>query len=203
MNCRWCFGPPLFVRDFAVGHVSWGVSLQLCANFVSRLSSAYFLTILLIFRVTGFTVVLHVAHLVSCHNFLIFLLCFCKWSRPRISHFLSKGVIFLVDCLYAEAIVTVKSHAALSASLEEWICIFGEMSSEERLWNIYLSVSFSNGFKASFILTGPRMLNSIDRWSDYRMSDSRTFCYTTMARTVRCAMRRTLWSWNFEVRTNK
>jgi hypothetical protein len=46
------------------------------ANFVSHLSSAFFLTFLLIFRVTQSTAVLHIESLVPGLNFLSFLLYF-------------------------------------------------------------------------------------------------------------------------------
>jgi hypothetical protein len=89
------------------------------ANFVSHLSSDLFPTILLIFRVTQFTVVFHAGSLVSCHNFLSFPVCFNKRSRPGISYLRPKIVVFLVDILYAEAVEAAKSRAALSALLEE------------------------------------------------------------------------------------
>jgi hypothetical protein len=112
------FGPPLFERDFAIGHTARGVPLQF-ASFVSNLSSALFQTILLIFRTTQLTAILHAGSLVSCHNCLSFLLCFNKQSRPNSSYFLSKIIVFLVYILYAEAVDAAKPHATLSASLEE------------------------------------------------------------------------------------
>jgi hypothetical protein len=66
---------------------------------------------------TQFTLVLKAEYLVSCHNFLSFLLCFNRRSRPGI-YFQSKIVVFLVDSLYAETMEAEKSRAALSASLE-------------------------------------------------------------------------------------
>jgi hypothetical protein len=63
------FGPPLFMRNFAIGHIDWGVTFQF-ANLVSHLSSDLFQTIFPIFGVTEFIAVLHAGSLVSCHNFL-------------------------------------------------------------------------------------------------------------------------------------
>jgi hypothetical protein len=88
-------------------------------NFVSHLSSSVFRTILLIFQVTQFIAILHAGSLVSCCNFQSFLVCFSNRSRPDISYFQSKIVIFLVDSLYARAIEAAQSCAALSALLEE------------------------------------------------------------------------------------
>jgi hypothetical protein len=87
------FGPPLFERDFAVGHLSSGVTSQF-GNFVSLLSNALLRTILLIFRVIQFTAALHAGSLVSYHHFPNFLLYFNKWYCPRISYFRSEIVIF-------------------------------------------------------------------------------------------------------------
>jgi hypothetical protein len=83
--------------------------------------------------VTRLTAALHAISLVSCHNFLSLCLCFSKWSSPGRSFFMSESVTLLVDSLYAEAIETVKSRAALSASNPELISILGEINSEARL----------------------------------------------------------------------
>jgi hypothetical protein len=100
MNCRWCFWSAPFVRDFALGHMAWGVTSQF-ANFVFHLSCALFRTILLIFWVTQFTAVLHFGSLASCRNILSFFVCFNKRSGPGISYFWSNFVVFLVDRLVA------------------------------------------------------------------------------------------------------
>jgi hypothetical protein len=68
--------------------------------------------------VTQFTAVFLAGSLVSCHNFLGYILFFNERVRPGISYFRSK-IVFLVDGLHAEALETAKPHAALSASLEE------------------------------------------------------------------------------------
>jgi hypothetical protein len=120
---------PFLERDFAIGHIAWGVTSQL-VNFVSHLSSVLFRTILLISRVTQFTAVLHALSLVPWHHCPSFLLCFNKWSRPGIAYFPCKVVVFLVRILDAETIEAEKSRAALSASLGEWSWIFGDVSSE-------------------------------------------------------------------------
>jgi hypothetical protein len=144
---------PFFESDFTIGHIDWGLTSQF-AIFDCHLLSTLFRTILLTFRVTQVTALLHAGSLVSCHNFLIFLLCFNRRSRPAILYFRSKIVVLLVDILYAEVIRTAKSRATLSASLQGWIWIFGGMSSETRLWNSSQSVSVSTGSKASLVLTG-------------------------------------------------
>jgi hypothetical protein len=63
-------GPSLFRRDFAMGHIAWGVTSVLPV-FVSHRSSAFFRVTRLIEFVTQLTAVLHAGSLVSCHNFLI------------------------------------------------------------------------------------------------------------------------------------
>jgi hypothetical protein len=88
------------------------------AKIVSNLSSALFRTITLIFQVTQFAAGLNAGSLVSCHNFLSFLLCVNKGSMSAISYFRCKIVVFLVDTPYAEATETAKSRVAVSASLE-------------------------------------------------------------------------------------
>lgn len=124
------FGLPILWGIFAIGHIAWGMTSQ-SGNFVSDFSSALFWTILLILWVTQLAAVLHVGSMVSCHNFLSFLLCFNKRTRPGISYLRSKIVDFLVDSLYVKAKDVAKSHVVLSASSEERIWIFGEdMSSE-------------------------------------------------------------------------
>jgi hypothetical protein len=102
-----------------------------------------------------------------------------------------------------------KSCAALSASLEEWIWIFGDMSSEARLWSSYQSV----GFQLDQIFLRSEKIQSAEytgRRSESRMpatviSDSRKFWCTTMRRSPlpSTGIRRALLSWNFEDRTNK
>jgi hypothetical protein len=141
MNCSGTFSPSLYMRDLAISHFAWGVISQF-ANFISHLSSVLFQTILLIFRVTQFTAVFHAGPMVSCHNFLGFLLCFNRWGRPGVSYFQSKIVSLLDNSLNAEAIVAAKSCSVLSSSLEKWFQIFGNMSSEARLRNSSQSGSF-------------------------------------------------------------
>jgi hypothetical protein len=132
MNCIWCLLSSPFYEKFRSRHIAWGVNWQI-ANFLSHPSSALFQTNLLTFRATQFIPVLHAVSLVSCHNILSFLLYSTKWFSSGISYFPSKIVVFLVDSLYAKAIVAAKSCAALSVSLQEWICVFGNRSSEPRL----------------------------------------------------------------------
>jgi hypothetical protein len=62
-------GPSMFIRDFAMGHIAWGVSSVL-ANRVSHRSSAFFRVSRLIDFETQLSAVLHSGSLVSCHNFL-------------------------------------------------------------------------------------------------------------------------------------
>jgi hypothetical protein len=69
--------------------------------------------------VVYFTAALHAGSLVSCHNFLSFLICLNKWSRSGVSYFRCKSVVFLIDSLYTEATEAEKSRAALLAWLEE------------------------------------------------------------------------------------
>jgi hypothetical protein len=125
-------GPSLFIRDFAMGHIAWGVSSVL-ANRVSHRSSAFFRVSRLIDFETQLSVILHSGSLVSCHNFLSLFLYFNKRSNPGRSLFKSEIVILLVDSLYAEAIEAVKSRADLSASTPELISILGDIKSEARL----------------------------------------------------------------------
>jgi hypothetical protein len=88
-NCRpeepWlAVGAPgslLLMRNFAMGHIPWGVMSQL-AIFVSYCSSAFFWVIRLIDSVTQLTAVFHAGSLVSCHNFLSLCLCSNNRSRP-------------------------------------------------------------------------------------------------------------------------
>jgi hypothetical protein len=63
-------GPSLFVRDFAIGYIAWGV-YSVFASFVSHRSSAFFCIMRLIDFKTQLTAFLHLGSLVSCHNFLI------------------------------------------------------------------------------------------------------------------------------------
>jgi hypothetical protein len=72
--------PSFFSRDFAVGHIAWGVTSEL-PNFSHR-SSANLRVIRLIGFVTQLTAVSHAGSIVSCHNFLTLRLCFSSRSRP-------------------------------------------------------------------------------------------------------------------------
>jgi hypothetical protein len=109
------FGPFLSSRDFAVGHIAWGVTSVL-PIFVSHRSITYLRVIRLTDFVTQLTTVLRAAFIVTCHKFLSFHLCFNSRSRPGRSLFISERVTLLVDNLYAEATEVVKSRTALSAS---------------------------------------------------------------------------------------
>jgi hypothetical protein len=135
---------PLYVfrRNFAMGHILWGVTWQLHI-FISNRSSAFFRVIRLICFVTQLTAVLHAGSLVSCHIFRSPCLYFNNRSRPGRSLFISKSVILLVDNLYAEAIEAVKSHAALSASNPELISTLRDISSEEASKAIQICVFFN------------------------------------------------------------
>jgi hypothetical protein len=89
------------------------VDCQHCYPF----TKALFRTIPLISRVTQFSAALHAGSLVSCHNFLSFLLCFNKRSEPGISYFRSKIVVVVIDVVYVEVVEAAK--AALSEPSEE------------------------------------------------------------------------------------
>jgi hypothetical protein len=130
-------GPSLFRRDFAMGHMAWGVTFLFPTVQVS-----FFRVIRLIDFVTQLTTVLQAASPVSCHNFRSLCLCFNKWSRPGRLLCMSESVTLLVDSLYAKATEVLKSRAALSASTPDWILIWGDISSEARLWNRSQSVDF-------------------------------------------------------------
>jgi hypothetical protein len=127
----------------------------------AHLWNALFRTILLLIRITQFTDVYRGRYLIFCYNFLSFLLCFNKRSR-----------------LGTEA---AKSLLAFSASLEGGIYIFGDRSSEAKLWIGSKSVSVSTTSTVSIVLKGSRMLKITGRWSEFRMSvimasESWTFC---------------------------
>jgi hypothetical protein len=151
LNWPWtadgAIGPPHFERDFAIDHNAWGVTSQF-ANFVPnfKLSFPDHSS-----NILSDPVYYHFSSriLVSCHQFLSGLLCFSERSRPSTSYFRFKIEVFLVDGLYVEAIVAAKSRAALLASLEKWIWIFGDRCSEVRLSNSSQSGSFSTSYKAS------------------------------------------------------
>jgi hypothetical protein len=113
MNYRWCLWSTPFCEEFCNRLYCvrcYFAVCQLCFPFFK----CFFRTILLIFRVTQFTGVLRAGSLVSCHNFLNFLLCFSEWSKRGISYFLSKVVVFLADILYTEAIGAAKSRDIIS-----------------------------------------------------------------------------------------
>jgi hypothetical protein len=96
--------------------------------FVSHCSSAFLRVIRLIAFETQLTTVLHTGSMVSCHNFLSLCLCNNNRSKPGRSLLMYKSVIF-VDSLYAEAINTAKSRAALSASTSDLISIVRDINS--------------------------------------------------------------------------
>jgi hypothetical protein len=82
--------------------------------------------------VTQLTAVLHAGSRVSCHNFLS--LCLCLNSLPGLDGpRLRSEIVDLVDSLYAEAIETAKSRAALSASIHELISTLGNTTAEAKL----------------------------------------------------------------------
>jgi hypothetical protein len=95
-------------KDLIPSQTSWKTTGL--NNFVSHLSSALFRIILLVFRVTQFTDVSHPGCLIYCHTFLSFLLCFNKRSRPSISYFRYKIIVFPVDNLYTESTEVAKSR---------------------------------------------------------------------------------------------
>jgi hypothetical protein len=128
------FSPSIFMRDFGMGEIGWGVTLVLLI-FVSHRPNAFLRATRLIDFVTQLTAVLQAGSLVSCHNFLSLRLWLGSRTRPGISLFMSESVTLLVASLHAEAIEAVKSSAALSASTPELITILGEINSEARLWN--------------------------------------------------------------------
>jgi hypothetical protein len=127
------FGPPFLARDLAISHIVWGVTSQF-ANFVFYLWVLFSGPIIWYFEWPSL-LPFACRFLVSCHNFMSYFFSFNNRSRPDISCYRSNIAVFLVDCLYAEAIETVKSRAFLSSSLEEWIWIFGTVSSKAKLWN--------------------------------------------------------------------
>jgi hypothetical protein len=150
-------GPSLFIRNFAIVHIAWGVTSQFAI--FSHRSSAF----LRVSRLIGFTIrltaALHAGSQVSCHNFLSLCFCFNRQTNLGMSLFISESVILLVDSLYAVATEAVKSRAALSASTPELILILGDISSEARLWNRSQSVNFSTGSERFLNLTWSSMWN--------------------------------------------
>jgi hypothetical protein len=96
-------------------------------SFVSHRSSAFFRIMRLIVFETQFTAVLHAGSLVSCHNFLIFLLYLNRRSRPGGSLFNYDKVILLIDSLNSDVIDAVKRRSALSAFTPELISTLGDI----------------------------------------------------------------------------
>jgi hypothetical protein len=177
------FGPSLFIRDFAVGQIKWGVTSQFPILVFHR-SSAFLRVIRLMVFVTWFTAVLHF----SCHKFISLCFCFNRRSNPGRSLFKSETVILLVESLYAEAIEAANSRAGLSASTPELIWILGDTKSEAIFWNRSQSVNFSIGSERFLVVTWSSMWKSIGRWSYSRTSatmtsDSRTFWWTSISST--------------------
>jgi hypothetical protein len=132
------FGPPLFVTDFAIGHIAWGETSQFPTSQVllpGPFSWYFEWPSLLPFCMLDprFLAII----------FRAFLYVNNRRSRASTSYFRSKIVVSLVDILHAEASETAKSRALLSASLERRIWILGDVSSAERLWNS-LQLQFFN-----------------------------------------------------------
>jgi hypothetical protein len=69
-------GPSLFRRDFAMGHIAWGLTPELPIS--SHPSYAFLPVILLIDFVTQLTAVLHAGSLASCNNSLSL----CMFYQP-------------------------------------------------------------------------------------------------------------------------
>jgi hypothetical protein len=173
-------------------------------------ASALFRIVFLIFCMVYFTAPLHAGSMVSCHNFLSCVFCLNKWLRSDVSYFCCKSLTFLVDSLFTDATEAEKSRAALLALLEERIWIFGDIISEARLWNSSQSVSYSTRFKHSLVLTGWRILPLLvgdlsPGFSENELWKSDALMYHTVdiTSTIRCVMRKILWSWDFEVRNNE
>jgi hypothetical protein len=97
------------------------------------------------------------------------------------------------------------------AWLEEWIWISGDIIPKVRLWNSSQSVSYSTRSKASLVLSGWIMLTLLvgdlsPGFSENEFWQSDVLMYHTVdsiTTTIRCVVRKALWSWDFEVRTNK
>jgi hypothetical protein len=205
----WSWSIPV-CEDFAMGHIAWGVT-SVFVSFVSHRSSAFFRVMRVTAFETQFTAALRPGSLVSCHNFLIFLLYLKRRSRPGISLFKSDKVILFVDSLYADAIEAVKARAALSASTPELISTLGDIRFEARLWNCSQFVNFWSGSENCLVLTWSRMWNIIGKWSESRISDSYIWesdilmhhyiQYISISNWR--VMGWTLWRWNFEITSIK
>jgi hypothetical protein len=109
MNCRWCLWSISFCERFRNRPYCLRCDYSSCEVCFPSFKCP-FRTILLLSRMTQFTVVLNTGFLVSCHNFLSFLLCFNRRSKPGISYFQSKIVVFIFDNLYAETMEAEKSR---------------------------------------------------------------------------------------------
>jgi hypothetical protein len=142
--------------------------------YVSHLSFAFLWVILWTVLVAQLSAILHLASLVSCHNFHSLCLSCRWWSRPSSSLLRSKSMNLHVVSLYAKAIGDVKLLAAFSASSIVWMCIQEEISSEAWLWNHSQSISVSTVAKISLALTWSNMWNEIGRWSEARASETVT-----------------------------
>jgi hypothetical protein len=186
MKSSWSLGPSLVSRDFAMGHISWGVTSALLI-FDSHRSSALLWAIRLIAFETHLTAFLHAGSLVSCHNFRSLYLCFNNRSKPGRSLLGPKSVILLIDSLYAEAIEAEKPRATLSATTPDLILILVILT--QRLgFETDPSLNFSIWSERFLILTWSNMWNITGRWSESKISETITsdtliFWWTTISST--------------------
>jgi hypothetical protein len=169
------------MSDFTIGHTAWGVTSQF-PTFISHRSSAFLRVIRLMVLATQLSAVLHVKSRVNCHTFFNLWLCFGRLSRAGIQLFRSGSVIFHIDSLYAEAIESVKSQAALWGSSPDLVWILGEINSEARLWNRSQFVNLLTGSKGFLVLIWSSKCTTIGSWTESRMSETitsegRTFSY--------------------------
>jgi hypothetical protein len=128
------FCPSLFISDFAIGHIAWGVTPQFPA-FVSHCSNAFLRVIHLRLLATHLNAVLGTESRVSCHSSLNLRLCFSTPSTEGILLFRYETAIWVVDSLYAKIIKVIMSRNHTSASSPKLIWILGEINLETRLWN--------------------------------------------------------------------
>jgi hypothetical protein len=96
----------------AIGHRSWGVASHF-PTLVSQCLSAFLRVIHRMVLVTQITAILHAGSQVTCHSFLNLCLWFNRLSRPGRTLLRSGSVILLLGNPYTEAMVAVKSRAAL------------------------------------------------------------------------------------------
>jgi hypothetical protein len=130
------------MRGFTLGGTAWDVTSHFPV-FIYQHSDAFQSIIFLMGFLTLLTAVLHAGSRVSCYSFRSLCLCFNQRFNSGISWlFMSKSETLFVDSLYAKAVQTVKSAAALSASSFGLISSLGDIKSVERLWNCSQSVNF-------------------------------------------------------------